>query len=513
MTTIRNQIQVTRWAVFELSLPGPSSGNPFTNVTLRARFSHQDRVVEPAGFYDGGGVYKVRFMPDVPGVWQYLTTSNVPELDGKEGQFTCVAASSGVHGPVAVHNTHHFTYADGTPYYPFGTTCYAWTHQGDALEEKTLKTLEEAPFNKIRMCVFPKDYPFNKNEPVYYPFERDAAGENDTTRFNPTFFQHFEHRLAQLGALGIQADIIIWHPYDRWGYATMGEEADFRYLRYLIARLSAFHHVWWSLANEYDFMDKPMARWDRFFEILQREDPYHHLRSIHNGNPEDMYDHTKPGVTHVCIQHSDIQQVVAWRQSYGKPIVNDELEYEGDITYPWGGISAEEEVHRFWIMVVNGGYAGHGETYMHPDDILWWSKGGVLHGESWKRIGFLREIIEAAPPGGLSPQRGSDGHLFENGTMFGHYLWQRFSGGRNGDYRLVYLGNYQPKFLPIWLPAGKYHIDLIDPWEMTLSPARVKSLTEAPSYSYDFPNAVPPTHEVELPGKPRMAIRIQAMKK
>ncbi len=194
----------------------------------------------------------------------------------------------------------------------------------------------------------------------------------------------------------------------------MDEESDFRYLRYLIARLAAYRNVWWSLANEYDFMlsTKPMERWDRFFEILIEKDPYQHLRSIHNGYPKDMYDHTKPGVTHVCIQHSDIRQVVEWRKQFGKPIVNDELEYEGNITYTWGCISAEEETHRFWIMVINGGYAGHGETYMHPEDILWWGKGGVLHGESWKRIGFLREIIESLPVDGLSPLANADTSLF-----------------------------------------------------------------------------------------------------
>lgn len=508
MDKILSQNEVERWGIFELSLEGPTSGNPFVDVTIRAQFTHQNRMVEPDGFYDGYGIYRVRFMPDAPGVWNYVTRSNVPELDGQHGEFTCVESIEGVHGPVYVHNTHHFTYADGTPYYPFGTTCYAWTHQGDSLEEQTLRTLKEAPFNKIRMCVFPKDYPFNKNEPVYYPFERNKAGESDFTRFNPEFFHHFERRLVQLAALGIEADIIIWHPYDRWGYSQMDEETDFRYLRYLIARLSAYRHVWWSLANEYDFMDKPMERWDRFFEILQREDPYQHLRSIHNGFAENMYDHKKPWVTHVCIQHSDIRQVVEWRETFGKPIVNDELEYEGNITYPWGGISAEEEVHRFWIMVANGGYAGHGETYLHPEDILWWSKGGVLHGESWKRICFLREIIEAAPVGGLSPQRGSAGNLFENRTMFSGYFWSRFSGGRIGDYQLVYLENYQPKLLPVWLPEGEYEIDIIDPWEMTVSPAKVNVLSGPPPYSYILPNAVDPTHEIELPGKPRMAIRI-----
>ncbi len=70
-----------------------------------------------------------------------------------------------------------------------GTTCYAWTHQGDELEEQTLKTLKTAPFNKLRMCVFPKHYGWNENEPVYYPFERTASGEWDFARFNPAYFQ------------------------------------------------------------------------------------------------------------------------------------------------------------------------------------------------------------------------------------------------------------------------------------------------------------------------------------
>ena len=48
-------------------------------------------------------------------------------------------------------------------------------------------------------------------------------------------------------------------------------------------------------------------------------------------------------------------------------------------------------MHRFWLTVTRGGYAGHGECYAHPEDLIWWAKGGDLRGESWKRIGFLRD--------------------------------------------------------------------------------------------------------------------------
>ncbi len=228
-------------------------------------------------------------------------------------------------------------------------------------------------------------------------------------RFNPEFFRHLEKRVAQLRDLGIEADIIIFHPYDRWGYASMDAEGDYRYVRYLISRLAAYRNVWWSMANEYDFMlsTKPMAQWDAYFRIVQEHDPYQHLRSIHNGEFEMNYDHTKPWITHVCVQHWDVKKVKEWRKKYRKPVINDECEYEGNIPLPWGSITAQELVHRFWIMVTNGGYAGHGETYLHPEDLLWWSKGGILRGESWQRIGFLQTIMKEGPDDGLEPMDAS----------------------------------------------------------------------------------------------------------
>ena len=282
-----------RWGVYEVALQGPRAGNPFVDVQLRAQFQFRNRAVEVTGFYDGDGVYRVRFMPNEIGEWSYRTSSNAAELDGRQGRFTSTAPTAGNHGPVRVRYVTHFAYEDGAPYVPLGTTCYAWVHQGDKLEEQTLATLRAAPFNKMRMCVFPKSYVYNQNEPVYYPFERNAAGQNDFTRFNPAFFRHLEQRVRDLEALGIEADLILFHPYDRWGYATMGAEADDRYLRYVVSRLSAYRNVWWSMANEFDLLkSKAMADWDRFFRLVQAEDPYHHLRSIHHSVVQ--YDHSKP---------------------------------------------------------------------------------------------------------------------------------------------------------------------------------------------------------------------------
>ena len=269
-----------QWGVFEVALKGPTNGNPFVDRNFTAKFSQGYDSIEVPGFYDGNGVYRVRFMPGKQGAWSYQTVSDTPELNGKTGEFTVTPPSAANRGPVHVTNTFHFAYADGKPYKQLGTTVYAWVHQPEDLQEQTLKTLAAAPFNKLRLCVFPKRYNWNTNEPLLYPFEGVPTTNWDFAHFNPKFFQHLEKRILDLQKPGIEADVILFHPYDEghWGFDRMPADADDRYLRYVVARFAAFRNVWWSLANEYDFMkEKKESDFVRFGEIVSHDDPYHHL--------------------------------------------------------------------------------------------------------------------------------------------------------------------------------------------------------------------------------------------
>ena len=449
---------VERWGVHEVTLNGPNTGNPFTEVKLTAEFKHRDtngdQIFESQGFYDGKGIYKIRFMPDAVGEWTYTTKSNIAELNGKIGQFTCVAPSDGNHGPVGIYKDFYLRYADGTPYHQFGTTCYAWAHQGETMEKQTLETLAESPFNKIRMCIFPKDYSYNKNEPVYYPYEGKPLKDWDFTRFNPEFWRHFERRVQDLLDLGIEADIILFHTYDRWDFENMDAESDDRYIRYAVARLAAFRNVWWSLANEYDFMPaKEESDWDRFFQIIRDHDPYQRLRGIHNGRR--WYDHNKPWVTHTSIQTSNMAQGLHYRTEYGKPVIYDECRYEGDIPQGWGNITAEEMVQHFWAGTVSGCYVGHGETYQHPEDLLWWAKGGVLRGESPPRIAFLKDFMTNAP---------AFDTLEPIGDETGGYIL-----AKHGEYYLTY--TTEPQTITLDLKGEQpYKVDRVDTWNMKIVP-------------------------------------------
>lgn len=519
MTTKTTTDKIEQWNLFELTLEGNSVGNPYLEMELAATFSQGDRRVNVFGFYDGAPngqpLYRVRFMPDTLGEWHYETQCNNSAVAHVRGTFTCVAAGEGNHGPVRVANQVHFAYADGTRYIPVGTTCYVWNLQGDELEEQTLKTLEQAPFNKMRMCVFPKRFPFNRNEPPAYPFPGQPK-EWDFSQFNPAYFQHLEKRILDLRDRGIEADLILFHPYDwgAWGFDRLPMEVNERYLRYLVARLAAIRNVWWSFANEYDgLFDRTTEEWDHYIQMVQALDPYQHLRSIHNLGK--FYDHNKPWITHCSIQHAETSKTIQWLKKYHKPVVIDECGYEGDLPMAWGDLSAEEMVIRCWRGFAQGGYVGHGETYANDEEILWWSKGGQLHGESVPRLAFLRQVFEAAPP--LTPveigdaerealdlsdpqvrarmfDRSEDG---ETDLVVKSASWNIDAGGYNTEagYYLFYYALHQPRAREFTLPIGSsYHIELLDTWQMT-----VESVAETATGKV----------RVAMPGRKHMAIRIR----
>ncbi len=444
-------LTVEKWGVFNIELKGPEVGNPFTDVQLTVVFTNKKQTVQVSGFYNGNGNYIVRFSPDKEGSWSYRTTSNTEELNEKTGSFVCVKPSKGNHGPVQITDGYYFKHADGANHFSVGTTCYQWISMTQELQEQTMKTLSEAPFNKLRMCLFPKWYIYNQIEPAAFAYEHKSDTTFDFTKFNPAFWNNVEKRVIELGKLGIQADIVLFHPYDKWGFATMSDADDDRYIRYAIARLAAYQNVWWSIANEFDFMTVPPRAnhagnknpedWDRFFNIINKEDPFHRMLSIHNGTV--WYDHTKPWVSHASIQNSKLENGMELRNKYKKPVVFDECKYEGNIERGWGQLSGKTMTQRFWIGALNGCYVGHGECLKDPNDILWWGKGGKLHGESPIRIAFFRKFMEALPFNEMAPTHLSDSTflLSKPGQAYLAYAMKagpiRFKIEGNTEYELV----------------------------------------------------------------------------
>ncbi len=487
MMIVNTSEQVGRWGMYEVSISGPSEGNPYTDHWVKAVFCGNYEEKEVTGFYDGEGIYKVRFMPSYEGLYQYQIESDFD--DSVEGNFEVGPAESGNHGPMRILNTYHFAYEDGTPYFSIGTTCYAWVFQKEEIRKATLKQLADSAFNKIRFCLTPKHYIHNLVDPVTFPYEGtpidrshiteenffkgdweyDFPNDFDYTRFNPKHFQLLDDMIAELGKLGIEADLIVMHPYDCWGFSSMTKEQDDLYWNYVVNRYSAYHNVWWSFANEWDLMtSKTVEDWERYAQIVLEHDPYNHLRGIHNCI--HLYDLSRPWITHCSLQRIDVTKTVeeteAYRERYHKPVVWDEVCYEGDIEQGWGNISGQEMIRRFWEGVCRGSYVGHGETYIHPDDILWWSHGGTLHGESNERLKFLSKISETFPKEGLkSVPMTWDAPVAVS---------EADKPGQVPDFMLTYFGGNRPGFRQWSFPEGaSYRVTVVDTWNMTTEDAGI----------------------------------------
>ena len=511
-----------QYEMFELTFAGTAPAGSEVAVDVNAVFTNGDSVTKVKGFYAGNGTYKVRFYPEIAGTYSWEVSGAVSGNGTEEcspaetGEVKQNGKWKGGCGIVRADGV-HFKYADGNRYQPFGTTIYALVHQEKALIDQTMETLKKAPFNKVRFCMFPKHYDYNHNDPEYFAFEKNADGKWDVNRPCYAYWDALDYRIDQLGEMGIQGDVILFHPYDCWGFAELSEEECMTYLDYCMRRLAAYPHLWWSLANEYDLMKQFEDQWwYDFSAFIAENDPYHHLCSNHNCLP--YWDFDDENTTHCCIQDVCVRKVPMFQTLHKKPVVFDEVCYEGDLQFPWGNISAFEMVDRFWNAVVMGGYCTHGEVFENEEEILWWSKGGELKGQSPERIGFLRSIVEELPgdldsdPGRLSsmsyeqmqgaaknPPIKEMAHFMRTMAKLSEVRFEEFrvrnmdvTGHCEDNAFIHYFGTACNGRGIMTIPEeGSYDVEVIDVWEMTRETVL---------------RGVNGKVEVKLPGKPGMAM-------
>ncbi len=423
------------------------------------------------------------------------------------------------HGMVKVVDT-HFEYEDGTLYYPFGTTIYALAHQNPELINETFESLKNSPFNKVRMCVFPKHYQYNNNEPLFYPFEKREDGSWNPEKPVKEYWDNLEKCIKRLDDLEIQCDLILFHSYDNWGFATMSQEDNLKYLEYCLKRLGDLDNVWWSLANEYDLLlsEINMEQWCEIEEFVAAHNPKGHL--ISNHNCFRTWDMGRKNITHGSYQVKNLSFITDRILKYRKPICVDECCYEGNVPESWGNLSGQEMTARFWQAITSGAYCTHGETFLDDNDIVWWSKGGKLKGESPKRIQFLRNIVESLPKplvafeldmkavlDNLPDEVKANYNSTPAGKSFGMAMAQAdhdeniVMKANDHDYEarsedesviMKYLYQRCQAVCRVLLPEGRnYKIEVIDTWNMT----REVVMDNASGMV-----------NVNLPGRPYMAI-------
>lgn len=515
---------VPMWERFEKAFTLKTEKNPFTDIDFTATFVHEGDGVTMTvdGFYDGDDTFKIRFMPTLKGKWTYTTRSAEKELNMQEGSLICTDALSTQKGMVQAGKDQNFIYPDGSLYHPVGTTSYAWIHSDNERQEQTYKTLDETGFNKLRFCVFPNNSVYEW--PTIYPFKLLKKSHSDElkkdvylwdfSRFDVKFFQHLDKVVERLRDMKIEADLILFTPYDAglWGFDRMSMENNMRYLKYVVARLASYSNIWWSMANEWDLVRaKTHDQWIEMSKYVAEKDPYHHLLSIHGGTAVYI-DYNQPFYTHASIQDQgplyNFEGAATVRNIIHKPILFDEVCYEGDHASRWAQLSGEQMLERIWMGLIGGTYVTHGECFvddMHNDKnytgYAFLATGGKFRGTCPARIKFTRKILDSLP----------------YSIRLADQSWDDKTACAGPDHYFIYFGSEKPKKWAFNLPAkcsrwprltaGKrFKVDIIDTWNMTTTTVKDVFVTKLADNRYRFIDEN--GKSIKLPGKPYILLHI-----
>lgn len=387
------QITVPLYAVYEITFTGPSyslTGNPVSEVELITQWKHENgkEQYKIFGFWDGNGkggagnLFKVRFCPTLPGKWALVkTVSNKKELQGESQGLTITCISSDHKGFWEVDDKsagkRWFKRSNGAYAYIYGNTMYSFLseyYKGKPHGNTIARDVKEngAYLNKLRFGITGDLYP----NPTEKPFLDKAGNPTDNGNFshrpNPKWFFERVDLAVQEAYAGDQiADIILNGPDvpDSRSVLAAGENGgdNTPVLRYMAARYGSYPNVWMCLTNEFDIKKPVYSSNDiiRFGNRLKSFLPYPTPVSVH-ANQRDWYHELntdKAWNSHVIIQNkikklytaTDILEKNYWI-GRNKPVINDELAYEGE----GDGWSEEDVVESHLGAFLGGGYGSTG---------------------------------------------------------------------------------------------------------------------------------------------------------
>lgn len=391
VTCFCQSLSVPRWQPYDFEFTGSKiPENPFMVSFSGLVESPCGIQYEIPGFYDGNGIWKIRFAANSEGNWTLTTRSKDPMLDGKTVAFRCVQnQNANIHGSLLIDskNPRHFIYEDGARYFLMGYECdwlWALDMNNPALPTLNpfLDKLNEHGFNHVILNAYAHDTGWEKGKtsdidygpPPMYPWE----GSNEQPvfdRFNLNYWQRYDRMISALQQRGIIAHIMIKVYNKMVTWPKPGSPEDDLYFRWLIARYSAFSNVVWNFSKE-AHNEKDLAYKINRFRFIRNLDPYHRLITNHdddaayeNGSYNNVLDFRSDQ------HHNNWHRMLLHQRSQRTwPVVNVEFGYEygplgiDDKTYTVVQ-SPEEVCRRAWEICMAGGYTAYYYTYTAWDVI------------------------------------------------------------------------------------------------------------------------------------------------
>jgi len=318
--------RVSLYRVFEKTVTNTKSyANKFTDTELRVVYTAPSgKTTSFGGFFDGDGqgggdaitghIWKMRFMPDELGKWQYRWTWS-DGSEGGTGDFMCVAegAGKGVLQPYR-ENPHWFAY-NGTE--PVWLKSYYETGHGSIAQDfnwiaaNVYQPLLEHGYNHLQvnwllsLCCIGQYYqdgppPSTRDLTLYQQGHASSTMRLDV-------WQMMERHLGWLNDRNVGVHMFLGFDGGRnsgpaWEKLSDGEK-EF-YVKYVVARIAPFANIagWnfvWEVNGDRESHELGLAR------LLQKYDIFKHLRTYEDEMPRD-HEYQRPEYTFAAIENHRI---------------------------------------------------------------------------------------------------------------------------------------------------------------------------------------------------------------
>ena len=345
-----NKNNAVLWGRWEKSFVASPKTNPDPSIGLLVRLTAPSgKVHKVSAFWDGGSIWRVRFMPDEIGTWRFRTIAypDYAGLNAQRGKFVCRKTKDTnrflQHGALGVSKAGtHLEHADGTPFFWLGDTAWNGALLSKAADwDRYLEDRVAKKFTAIQFVTTQwRSAPGNLENEV-------AFTGKEKVQINPAFFKRMDARFDALNAQGLLAvPVLLW--------AIKGDENPGWYLpedqiilleKYLVARYGA-HHVVWIPAGDTIYREANGEKWRRIaravFDGTNHAPIVMHPQGMQTYT--EIYRHEKwLDIIGYQSGHGDNDNSLRWihsgpitkeaAQTPARPFINLEPPYEDHIAY------------------------------------------------------------------------------------------------------------------------------------------------------------------------------------
>jgi len=407
-STVSSPVEAYDFVEITATVDSPDAPNPFKDVTLSGTFATEghSQSWNVEGFCDSvdGSIFRIRFMPVKPGIYQY-------SVRFKQGTFEKVTEGSiqavdghrrGMLGVDPRYPWHFLWQGTGEHFFFNGTTAYwlvAW--RDEHVIQYSIERLHRLKINRMRVSLSGRTNVFygepvmvGKNWSVLFLTPWPAEHPNDFTHpgddyshFDVSYWQKFERMLRFARERDMNISLVL-QMGDSKVYPLAGSDDEHRFIRYAVARFAAFSNITWDLGDDLDlFRDEKWTH--ETGTLLHQWDPYQHLetshptQNIHQDRASEWFGFTSYQEWS-RDQHRLLLESRRLQEQTGRIIPQTNEEYGYEDHYPlWaapGSDSADVLRRAAWDIVMAGGYQTAGETARRGTNIWPDTGGGWMNG-------------------------------------------------------------------------------------------------------------------------------------